>query len=68
MEYCYPARILFVRSPGPCTMIEAFSPAHWITREGTVGLLMEGEPRAEGISVNSSTPVEFAADVEHECF
>ena len=58
----------WIRSPGPCTMVEAFSPAHWISREGTVGLLMEGEARAEELSVNISTPVEFAAEVEREFF
>jgi quercetin dioxygenase-like cupin family protein len=58
----------WIRSPESCTMVEAFSPAHWISREGTVGLLKDDEPPVKEMSVNISTPVEFAAEVEREIF
>jgi quercetin dioxygenase-like cupin family protein len=59
----------WIRSSQPCTMVEAFSPAHWITRSGTVGLLIEGrDAPVEEQSRNIPVPVELAAEVESRHF
>jgi quercetin dioxygenase-like cupin family protein len=59
----------WIRSVEPCTMVEAFSPAHWITRSGTVGLLLDGkEAPVTEQSRNIPVPVEFATDVERKVF
>jgi quercetin dioxygenase-like cupin family protein len=59
----------WIRSTGSCTMVEAFSPAHWITRSGTVGLLNEGEEATvTEQSRNIAVPMEFAVGVERKVF
>lgn len=59
----------WIRASQPCTMVEAFSPAHWITRSGTVGLLVDGQeaPVTEQ-SRNIAVPIEFASEVERKYF
>jgi hypothetical protein len=50
-------------------MVEAFSPAHWTTRTGSVGLFA-GEEVAwhEELSRNITQPEEFARKVEAKTF
>lgn len=59
----------WIRSEAPCTMVEAFSPAHWTTRSGSVGLFADGEPaQREERSRNITEPDEFARRVEAQIF
>ncbi len=57
------------RSDKPCTMFEAFSPPHWTTRTGSVGLFANDEPsQHEERSRNITQPDEFARQVEAKIF
>lgn len=56
------------RSNEPCTLAEAFSAPHWITRAGSVGLLAEGEAVGEEQSMNLPVDPALARRVEEKHF